>query len=257
MSETIQPRLSAEMIDALRRRGMVERTLTVVGSHRLTPNMQRVTVTQSGEGDFAPKPGQDLVILLPDNDGGLGRRHYTVRRHDARTGEIDIDIVLHGAENPGPRWAIAAKAGDRCIAYGPRGHVYLRPDADWRLFIGDETCLPAILAMIEALPDGAKATAYIEIEHDADRQPVETDGDVAVEWLVRNGPAEPMSPLLLAKIDSFDPPAGFGHVYLIGETSTVQTQRRALIAKGFPAQQILAEGYWRPGRLGGHDHVRD
>jgi NADPH-dependent ferric siderophore reductase len=33
--------------------------------------------------------------------------------------------------------------------------------------------------------------------------------------------------------------------------------RRELIARGFPKQQISAEGYWRPGRVGGHDHVDD
>lgn len=257
MSEAVLLRPSPEMVDAMRRRGMVERVLTVVSSTRVTPNMQRVVVTQEGEGDFAPKPGQDLVMMLPDNEGGLGRRHYTVRRYDAATGRIDIDIVLHGETNPGPRWALGAKAGDRVTAFGPRGHVYLRPDADWRAFFGDETCLPGILAMIEALPEGAPATAYIEIEAEADAQTVETLGDVKVEWLVRGGPAQPMSALLNAEVEAFQPPAGKGHVYIIGETSAVQHQRRGLIARGFPADQILAEGYWRPGRLGGHDHVRD
>lgn len=256
MSETLTLSLTPEMQEAMRRRGMVVRTLTVVDSRRISPNMQRVTVTQAGEGAFEPKPGQDLVLMLPDGEGGLGRRHYTVRRYDAASGRIDIDVVLHG-DQPGPRWARGAKAGDTALAFGPRGHVHLRPDADWRLFVGDETCLPGILAMIEALPAGARATAWIEIEHDGDRQPVETEGDVEVEWLVRNTHAEPMSPRLIDKVEAFVPPPGLGHIYLIGETSTVQHQRRSLIARGFPAAQIFAEGYWRPGRLGGHDHVRD
>ncbi|WP_176695870.1 siderophore-interacting protein [Phenylobacterium immobile] len=257
MSETLLKRPSPEMVDAMRRRGMAERVLTVQSSTRVTPNMQRVVVTQEGEGAFDLKPGQDLVLMLPDQEGGLGRRHYTVRRYDAATGCIDLDVVLHGDDNPGPRWALNARAGDQVVCFGPRGHIHLRSGAEWRVFFGDETCLPAILAMIEALPEGAPATAYIEIEAEADAQAVETQGDVRVEWLVRAGPAQPMSRLLNAEVAAFQPPAGQGHIYLIGETSSVRWQRQSLIARGVPADQIIAEGFWRPGRLGGHDHVRD
>ncbi len=62
---------------------------------------------------------------------------------------------------------------------------------------------------------------------------------------------------MIQTITRFEPPPGVGHVYLLGETSTVRAQRQALVAKGFPKAQIFAEGYWRPGRVGGHDHVDD
>jgi hypothetical protein len=29
------------------------------------------------------------------------------------------------------------------------------------------------------------------------------------------------------------------------------------LAHGMTREQIYAEGYWRPGRVGGHDHVED
>ena len=32
-------------------------------------------------------------------------------------------------------------------------------------------------------------------------------------------------------------------------------QRHYLLASGFDKAQVTAEGYWRPGRVGGHDHV--
>ena len=35
----------------------------------------------------------------------------------------------------------------------------------------------------------------------------------------------------------------------------MRAQRQGLIARGLPKTQIAAEGYWRPGRVGGHDHV--
>lgn len=37
----------------------------------------------------------------------------------------------------------------------------------------------------------------------------------------------------------------------------VGAQRRHLIARGLTRAQISPEGYWRPGRVGGHDHVED
>ena len=30
-----------------------------------------------------------------------------------------------------------------------------------------------------------------------------------------------------------------------------------LIARGLTRDQIYSEGYWRPGRIGGHDHVNE
>ncbi len=34
-------------------------------------------------------------------------------------------------------------------------------------------------------------------------------------------------------------------------------QRHHLIGRGFTRDRISSEGYWRPGRIGGHDHVED
>ena len=62
---------------------------------------------------------------------------------------------------------------------------------------------------------------------------------------------------LIEAIVNFEPPPGVGHVYLLGETSTVRAQRQNLVARGFPKDHIFAEGYWRPDRIGGHDHVDD
>jgi NADPH-dependent ferric siderophore reductase len=62
---------------------------------------------------------------------------------------------------------------------------------------------------------------------------------------------------LIEALEAFQPPPGVGQACVIGETSTVRAQRQGLIARGLPKSQIAAEGYWRPGRVGGHDHVND
>lgn len=231
-------------------------SLEVVETAPVTPHMRRIVFT----GDLAAfdyKPGQDLALLIPQPDGEVGRRHYTLRSFDRASGRLAIDFVLHGHGGPAERWALDAKPGDRLEGRGPRGGTFIRPDADWHLFVGDETCLPGIFAMIETLPAGAKAFAFIEVDGPADEQPLETNADLTLTWLHRNGEAQPSSPALIAALARFDLPAGRGQAYVIGETSTVRAQRQSLLARGFDKSQIAAEGYWRPGRLGGHDHIFD
>ena len=252
------PPSGVDMREMMRRRGLKEWTFTVVEVKELTPRMRRVTVTADQLEGFDPRPGQDVVLMLPDADGALGRRHYTVRRYDPASRRIDFDVVMHGDSTPATRWALGSLPGDEVLAFGPRGRNSLQEGADWRLFVGDETAIPGIFGMIETLPSGAKARAIIEIQSDDDQQTVESAGEVEIQWLTRNGAhAVPSSERLIQAVAAFEPPAGVGHIYLLGETSTVRAQRQDLVRRGFPKDRIFAEGYWRPDRIGGHDHVDD
>ena len=257
-ADTQTPAPAPDIREVMRRRGIREWNLQVVETRELTPRMRRVVLTGDQLEGFDPKPGQDVVLMLPDADGSLGRRHYTVRSYDDASRRIDIDVVMHGDATPATRWALDALPGDQVLIFGPRGRNVLNEGADWRLFVGDETAIPGFFGMIEALPAGSRGRAVIEIQSDADRQPVESLGSVEIEWLSRNGEhAQPSSPRMIDVIAGFEPPPGVGHVYLLGETSTVRAQRQELVRKGFPKDRIFAEGYWRPGRFGGHDHVDD
>lgn len=228
-------------------------TLTLRAAEDLSPHMRRLTFDLAGALDH--KPGQDLALLIPGPDGEPQRRHYTIR--DASPDAVTIDFVIHGHGGPGERWALQARPGDRLEARGPRGRTVVNPNADWHVFVGDETCLPAIFAMLETLPRRARAFAFIEVEDKADRQYLDADCDLDLEWLVRDGPAVAASLPLIERMSLFAPPPGLGHAYVIGETSTVRVIRRGLLARGLDKSQIAAEGYWRPGRQGGHDHIHD
>jgi len=111
--------------------------------------------------------------------------------------------------------------------------------------------------MLESLPPKAKAFAFIEVADRSEAQPLTTKADVTLEWVFRDGPAKPSSAALIDRLGAFKPPAGKGQAYVIGETSTVRAQRHGLIASGFDKARIAAEGYWRPGRIGHHDHIWD
>ena len=229
--------------------------LTVVGAAGLTPRTRRVSLIGEGLETFSYRPGQDLVLGLP-TPGGLARRHYTIRRLDRQELRLDIDFVMHGA-SPATQWAESVKVGDAVLAEGPRGRTVVHQRADWHLFTGDETALPAIAAMIETLPAGARAFAIVEVAGPEEEIIIDTAARLDVTWLHRNGPPLAASAGLIGALADFTPPVGHGHACVIGETATVRAQRQGLIARGFPKERIAAEGYWRPGRVGGHDHVFD
>jgi NADPH-dependent ferric siderophore reductase len=228
--------------------------LVVVAARDVTPRMRRVSLVGEALERFSWRAGQDLVFSLPQAGGGVARRHYTIRAFDRQELRLEVDVVLHGA-SPGARWASTAKIGDPVTAEGPRGRTVVSGRADWHLFTGDETALPAIAAMIESVPAGARAHAIIEVEAPDEEQAIASDARVEIEWLHRRGPPAAASPALIERLAAFQPPPGAGHAYIIGETATVRAQRQGLIARGFAKEQITAEGYWRPGRVGGHDHI--
>jgi NADPH-dependent ferric siderophore reductase len=229
--------------------------LAVTAAADLTPHMRRVTFAGADLHDMQLKPGQSVVLLLPQTGGELLRRHYTIRWLDRETRRLAIDFVLHG-DSPATAWAQNARPGDEIDMLGPRGHVWLHPEADWHLFAGDETGLPAIAAMLEGLGPGDAATAIVEVENKANEQAISTRADARFIWLHRNGPARPGSRALIDALAATALPEGRQvHAYLAGETSTVRAQRRTRRAGA--KDRISAEGYWRPGRVGGHDHVDD
>ena len=227
--------------------------LTVVAAHDVTPRMRRVSLIGEELGQFRHRPGQDLAFSFP-TEGGYARRHYTIRRFDPAERRLDIDMVLHG-DSPATRWARGVQLGDQVMAQGPRGRTYVAGRADWRLFTGDETALPAIAAMIEALPAGERAFAFVEVAGPQERQEIPTAAELSLTWLYRDGPPAAPSLGLLDALTTFNLPQGVGQACVIGETSTVRAQRQGLIARGLPKSQIAVEGYWRPGRIGGHDHI--
>jgi NADPH-dependent ferric siderophore reductase len=230
-------------------------SLEVVNARDLNPRMRRVTLTGGDLNELDYKPGQDLVLQMPLADGTVGRRHYTIGSLDKAAKRLDIDFVLHG-DSPSGNWARDAKPGDRIDAMGPRGRVVLNPAADWHLLTGDETCIPGILGILETLPSHAHAWAFIEIADAADRQPVNCKARLDFQWLERGSAGGP-SEFMLDRVRAFKLPSGHGHAYIIGETSNVRAQRHELLARGMAKEQIAAEGYWRPGRIGGHDHIEE
>jgi NADPH-dependent ferric siderophore reductase len=228
--------------------------LAVVSKTRIAPRMTRVSFVGPDLDELVWKRGQDVVLEIPQGDGGFARRHYTIRNHNAQSRTMDIDFVLHGDGASGP-WLDDLKRSDEVNAVGPRGHTMINPNADWHLFTGDETCIPGIFAMIEGLPADTRAYAFIEVRDEGNKLPLTAEADARLIWLSRGGKDAAPSRIVFAAVEKFQFPQGRGHAYVIGETSNVRALRHRLLERGFARDQICAEGYWRPGRIGGHDHA--
>ncbi len=219
----------------------------VVESGQLSPNMHQITLTAPELAGCTYAPGQDVMLLVAADGKRPIRRRYTIRSFDPDRLLLTLNIVRHG-QGPGERWLRTAQPGDRIEGIGPRGKITTSPTADWHLFMGDESAMPAILAMTESLPKTAEATLVIEIPDPDDEEEIFAPASTRVTWLHRLGGTAGDPALLGAEAAEVELPRGAGHVYLFGEASVVLTLREILGKRGVVADQISPKAYWGRGR---------
>jgi NADPH-dependent ferric siderophore reductase len=210
----------------------------------LTPRMRRLTLAGPSLVELSPRPAQDIELILTDGSGRRVKRRYTIRANGCGAGEFALDVLLHG-HGPGSAWGTTAQVGDPVEFFGPRGKLELR-DADWHLFVGDESALPAIAELVDALPPAQHALAVVEVGDDSDRLPIASRADVW--WVTREGAAPGGSELLARGVDALVTPPGAGHAYLLGESRAMVALRPHVAAHGLDTTRVFVKGYWNLGR---------
>ncbi len=237
------------------RRRVVPTAAMVATVAQLTPRMTRVRLAGDGLAGLAAVPGQTLKIYVPDLIGGRPvSRDYTVRDYHATQPSLDIDFVLHG-EGPAANWARRTRPGETLEFIGPSGRFRPDPGADWHLFAGDETALPAIQAYAAMLPPDARAFLYIEVADAAEEQPIPGADPPAVCWLHRGDQEPGTSTMLDDALRAARLPPGQGRIWLAGHTPTVRRIRaRLLTERGIDRHAVYVKGFWdrppTPGRSG-------
>ena len=182
-------------------------------------------------------------------------RTFTIRRFDPTAAELDVDFVLHG-EGPASQWAEQAVVGGLAAIAGPGGRRYLVDPAATRLILaGDETALPALATILEALPGGMRANVYAEVQDAADEVSLTSAGQVHVTWLHRGQPSGATGDLLpqaLQQLGSIDDQT---RVWLACEASVMRRLRRQLLdeSKVHP-DAMVTRGYWKVGEVNYPDH---
>jgi NADPH-dependent ferric siderophore reductase len=234
-------------------------TTTVRRTERLTPTMIRVVLGGGGLAGFQAAPFTDSYVKIVFPEPGEERprlRTYTVRHWDDAAHELTLDIVVHAAGVSGSvglagPWAEALQPGDEVQLLGPGGEYAPDPTADWHLFAGDESALPAIAVALAALPADAVAYAFIEVEGPSGEVPLDAPPSATVRWLHRrteHHDSRPVGELLVDAVTGLPFPTGRVHAFVHGEAGFVKELRRLLrIEHGVPREQLSISGYWRVG----------
>jgi NADPH-dependent ferric siderophore reductase len=230
--------------------------------------MVRVTLTGAElAGLDIGLPAASIRILLPgppsgevvlpvwngneflDEDGARPIiRTLTPLSFDAERLELDVEIVLHG-DGPLSAWAGRARPGDRAAISGTGRGYEVDQAARSFLLAGDESALPAIAMLLDALSGTADVMAFIEVADPSGRRELGTRPGVAVVWCDLAAGAPPGSAMLKAVTT-----AAFGEdvrVWAAGEAAAMQRLRRHLFdERVLSRSQVVVRGYWKHGRQG-------
>lgn len=235
----------------------------VTRTTRLTPGMVRVTFAGEGLAAFRTTgvgdeyvrvhfPAPDGTLSLPRLDAEGEWRYpdgpeahiqpYTIRRHDPTTGELDIDLVVHGHGRAGS-WAESACPGDR-VAFGdPRGLYEPPPDATDQFFVTDASGLPALARLAEQLPAGVRAIAAVEVADASHR--LDVGGErLQVRWIVGRGNG--VAPSAMTEALRALPITDASYVWVAGEALALRDARKYLRhERRLAPERYKVIGYWR------------
>ncbi len=248
-------------------RSRVPMATRVLRSERISPSMIRVVLGGGELEHFATPTYTDSYVKLVFLAKGVSYqrpldmnairaelpaehwprlRTYTIRKWDGERLELTLDVVVHGDVGLAGPWAQSVQPGDEVFVTGPGGEYSPDLTADWHLFAGDESALPAIAVALASLPRDARAEVFLEVESPSDEVPLDAPAGATVTWLHRDH--LPVGVLLVEAVSELAFPAGRVDAFVHGEAGLVKQLRRLLrIERGLARQQLSISGYWRKG----------
>lgn len=205
----------------------------------------RLLVPSPGSAELVMPQWNGNEFLLPDGERPTIRT-FTPRRLDPDALELEVWVVIHDGGEVSD-WARGATSGDPAAVSGPGRGYEIDPDASAFLLAGDETAIPAISQLLEALPGETPAEVHIEVaDHDA-RLPLPEHPRVAVHWWVPPSGAPP-GEALAGAVTSADVDPGT-RVWAAGEAAVMQRLRRHFLEDlEMPSARVTIRGYWKRGR---------
>lgn len=240
---------------------------------KVSPRLVSVTVTGPALEGFAipeptshvkvflPQPGQDEPKLpeqtadgpvQPADDERPVVRTYTPVRFDPASQTLELQFVLHGT-GPASEWAEKAKPGDKLAVAGPGGRFVLgEATGNWWL-AADESAIPAVATLLEALPASAVADVHIEVADASDEITFDSQAKTTVTWHHRRDPKA-----FGAELDAAARAADIGEdtrIWVACEAAAMRGIRRYFRnEKGLPLSSMTTRGYWRAGEANHPDH---
>ena len=145
-------------------------TAVVLTNDALTPRMRRVTIRAEELRGVTIRPAQDLELHLQESTGRRVKRRYTIRNARPAVAEFDLDVALHGPARARTGARVSGQATPSRSKARAASWNYGQPA--WHLLAGDESALPAIAAICEALPAAEQAFAVVEVADPAEQLPL-------------------------------------------------------------------------------------
>jgi NADPH-dependent ferric siderophore reductase len=245
----------------------------VVSVSTISPRLLSVLVTGDDlEGFAGAPPTSHLKVFLPADgqhepnlpeftpDGAVFDedaprptvRTYTPRRYDPASKTLEIQFLLHG-EGPASAWAERAKPGDKIAVAGPGGRFSLEPAADHWWLAADESAIPAVGTLLDALPETATVDVHVEVEGPDDEVDFAGPAKTSITWHRRRS-SDAFGAELAAAAREADIPEG-ARIWVACEAAAMRDIRRYFTReRGIPAGQLVTRGYWRAGEQNHPDH---
>lgn len=174
-------------------------------------------------------------------------RTYTLINLNSETGDFNVDFVAHGDTGLAGPWARVAEAGEKIGFLGPGGAWGPTEEYEHFVFAGDESAAPAIGAGVQHIPEGATATAYIEIEAEDRKFEIPTREGVEIIWVIRNG-ATHGTELSRVVREAGIPKGKKTSWFIHGVAEMIKELRRFLfVESGISKEDVSISGYWRIG----------
>lgn len=190
----------------------------------------RLLIPPEGVTPEWPRIDEKGRARWPEGKAELHRPAFTTRAIDVAAGWLDFDVFLHdGARTT--EWTKTA-AGKQVGLIGPGGGWLL--DVGWVGLFGDETALPAIARMLEALPAHATGVAVVKA---SDLPDLPRPAGVALRRV-------DTPDALIGALRDITPPATDRYLWLAGEKTQATEARAIMKSKGVAKTEMVAAAYW-------------
>ena len=243
------------------------RSMSVAQVEQLSSRMLRLTFVGAGlRGLYVDGPASSVRLLIPSPDVGdlvipkwNGNefllpdgsrpiiRTFTPRFMDPVEPFLVLDVVLHdgGAVS---NWARTAQPGHPAAVSGPGRSYAIDRKAVEYVLLGDESAIPAISQLLEAIPAWIPVRATIEVAHPEARIMLPHHPAAVVEWLDQKPGLPPGDGLVRAAATSHL--AEGVRLWAAGEAAAMHRIRRNLFAdRRVPRSAATVRGYWKIARL--------
>ncbi len=214
--------------------------------------------TSPGAGDhlrvFAPEAPEWASVAVDDAGHPTApSRTETIVAFDAEAGWVDLDVLVHAADDSGDAgligpWAADAPLGSPAVLADPKGSVVLTGGPAAFVLAGDDSAIPALRRYLGMLGAGTPGLVLLETAFDPAALGVEVGAGVELRVLEPDA-ARPSAALAgaLAELAAGQPPAAADDVFVFacGEQSLVAPARALLAAWGIDVERAVAKGYWK------------